>query len=142
MMAFYYASTEDDSLLYCQYLCCIEDFLTKNLWKKFCQSPWGTVAVCQISLCLDAKAHRMTLNVLTVIWISKSDLHSLDLISASLWFCAVGSLRFLNVVGNTLRLHQNIPESEIKWLVSFSSEWSCCESGTDPVKLRLVYKMF
>lgn len=31
MMAFYYASTEDDSLLYCQYLCCIEDFLTKNL---------------------------------------------------------------------------------------------------------------
>lgn len=105
----------------------------KTSEKEFCQSPWGTVAVCQTSLSLDAKAHHMTLNALTLIRICKSDLHSLDLISASLWFCAVGSLCFLNIVGNTLRLHQNIPESGIKWLVRFSSEWSCCESETDPV---------
>lgn len=115
----------------------------KTSEKEFCQPPWGTVAVCQTSLCLDAKAHHMTLNALTVIWICKSDLQSLDPISASLWFCAVGSLHFLNVIThNTLRLHQNIPESGIKWLVSFSSEWLCCESRTDPIQLRLVYKMF
>lgn len=74
------------------------------------------------SLSLSAKDHHVTLSALTAILICKSDLHSLDLISVSAWFCAVGSLHTINVTGMTPRLHQIMPVSEIKWLVSFCSQ--------------------
>lgn len=85
------------------------------------------------SLSFSAKDHHVTLSALTAILICKSDLHSLDLISVSVWFCALGSLHSLDVTGMTPRLHQIMPVSEIKWLVSFCSQWSCCKSRIDRV---------
>jgi len=86
------------------------------------------------SLSLSAKDRHVTLNALTAILIYKSDLHSLDLISVSVRFCAVGSLHSLEVTGMTPTLHQIMPVSEIKWLVSFCSQWSCYESRIHPVQ--------
>lgn len=83
------------------------------------------------SLSVSANDHHVTLSPLTVILICKSDLHDLDLISVSVWFCAVGCLHSLDVAGMTPRSHQIMPVSEIKWLVSFCSQRSCCESRID-----------
>lgn len=85
------------------------------------------------SLSLSAKDHHVTLSALTAILICKSDLHSLDLISVSLGFCAVESLHPLDVTGMTPRLHQIMPVNEIKQLVSFCLPWPCCKSRIDPV---------
>lgn len=82
------------------------------------------------SLSLSAKDHHVTLSALTAILTCKSDLHSLDLISVSVWFCAVESLHSLDAIGMTPRLHQIMP-------VMKSNGWSASAHSNHVVNLEL-----